>query len=292
MNRKKKQNQLFNMVLFTIFSAIILLMSLVPNIGYIMVGPIAITIVHIPVLIGIMVLPIVYSIGLGLVFGLGSLLASYLYASQLGNLAFQNPLISVLPRVLFALFAFLIFFGLRKLQKVKHGDTIIFTLVSVITMVFLYFGANALSQMLVTDFTSEGYPFDPIKKLKILTIAAPIFMVVGGLLIGGYYLMLKSDKLKNDISIPTSVMVGTLIHTVLVIAALSIFKNGLEGFIPLLQVLFATNGFIEIILAVIVAPPIALAIRAAFPDRMPEDLITKSIRRKKELDNDSTIWCR
>lgn len=291
MNRKKKENQLFSMVLFTIFSAIILLMSLVPNIGFIMVGPIAITIVHIPVLIGIMVLPIAYSIGLGLVFGLGSLLASYLYASQLGDLAFQNPLISVLPRVLFAVFAFFIFFGLRKLQKVKHGDTIIFTLVSVITMVFLYFGANALSQTLVTDFTAEGYPFDPVKKLKILTIAAPIFMVVGGLLIGGYYLMLKSNKLKNDISIPTSVMVGTLIHTVLVIAALSIFKNGLEGFIPLLQVLFATNGFIEIIVAVIVAPPIALAIRAAFPDRMPEDFINKSIRRKKELDNDSTIWC-
>ena len=111
------------MVLFSTFSAIILILTLVPNIGYIRVGVASITIVHIPVLIGIMFLGVGYSLSLGLVFGLSSLIAAFMYASSPADLAFQNPIISVLPRIVFALVAFYIIRLLFLIRK--RANTVI-----------------------------------------------------------------------------------------------------------------------------------------------------------------------
>lgn len=274
MNRRKKQNQVFYMVLFSIFSAIIILLTLIPNIGYILVPPISITIIHIPVLIGIMVLPFVYSIGLGLVFGLSSLVASFIHGKTPLDLLFQNPLISVLPRVLFAVLAFFVFFGLRKLQKIKNGDTVIFTIVSIITMVFLFFGAYGISSTIHEE--------NILARLNLLLVLAPIFMVIGGLLIGAYYLMLNHKNLKNNIAIPSAVMIGTLIHTILVLIALTLFGDGMGDLIPLLQTVLGSNGFIEIIAALVVATPVSIAIKAAFPERIPQDFFTKE--RREEIN--------
>ena len=53
------------MVMFATFASIILLMALVPNLGYLTFIPgISITIIHIPVLIGIMLLSFWYALGL------------------------------------------------------------------------------------------------------------------------------------------------------------------------------------------------------------------------------------
>ena len=282
MNRKVRENQIFNMVLFSIFAAIILLLSLVPNIGFIKIPPVAITIVHIPVLIGIMVLPLVYAVGLGFVFGLGSFIAAFIYADNPVDMAFQNPLISILPRILFAIIGFFIFFGLRKLQKVKYGDAIIFTIVSVITVVFLYFGGYALAKTI----DEEG-------KIQLMNILLPIFVGLGGLLIGGYYMMINSKKLKNNIAIPSSVMIATLFHTILVLSALSIFNASAfdllgTDLMTLLRIVIGTNGFIEIIAGLIVATPVALAIITAFPERISQDFIFKK-EEKKENEHDLTV---
>ena len=90
----------FNLVLFSTFASIILLLSLIPNIGYITIIPglSAVTIIHIPVLIGIIFLPFYYSLGLGLTFGISSFIAAFLYSKEPFGL-FQNPLCDRLIRI-------------------------------------------------------------------------------------------------------------------------------------------------------------------------------------------------
>lgn len=276
-----QKQQVFHLVAFSIFAAIILLLSLA-NIGFIRIGPVAITIIHIPVLIGILILPLGYAVGLGILFGLGSLLASFIYATTPIDMAFQNPLISILPRAIFALIAFFTFFGLKKLQKTKFGDTIIFIIVSVITVVFFYFGGIALSQTI-----------DPKNATLLKDILTPVFVGISGLVIGLYYYFINSKSLKQSISIPSSIMISTLIHTVLVLLAISIFKASAltslgVGALQLIKIVVGTNGFIEIIVGVLIATPIAMALINAFPEYFNNNLLSKS--KKKEVEtNDLTV---
>ena len=88
-----KKTEIFDITLTSVFAAIIFVMGLIPQIGYITIAPaISLTLVHIPTLIGIFILKPKYGWTLGLFFGISSLIASYIYASQGTDLAFQNPL--------------------------------------------------------------------------------------------------------------------------------------------------------------------------------------------------------
>src|SRR5690554_1918063 len=97
-----ERNDVFELVLTSVFVALIFLMGLIPQLGYITLAPfVSVTLVHIPVLINIFIVKPKYSWLIALSFGLSSLIASYMYATNPVDLAFRNPLISVVPRVLF-----------------------------------------------------------------------------------------------------------------------------------------------------------------------------------------------
>ena len=70
MNRSKKTT---NMVLAGVMTALIIAMSSVPFLGYIPLGVINATIIHIPVIIGAILLGPKYGAFLGLVFGMTSM---------------------------------------------------------------------------------------------------------------------------------------------------------------------------------------------------------------------------
>lgn len=105
----KKEKQMKNvkirkMIFASELIAIILLLSFIINpvtgmpIGYIPIGTIAVmTIIHIPVIIGAILLGKNYGMILGLVFGLGSLIESAILLGY--NAPFTNPLLSVVPRI-------------------------------------------------------------------------------------------------------------------------------------------------------------------------------------------------
>ena len=87
------------MTLIGVLSSISIIMSMLPFIGYIPIGPIKATIMHIPVIIGAIIEgPLVGAI-IGLIFGLTSLWSAITQPVLLSPL-FYNPLVSVLPRVL------------------------------------------------------------------------------------------------------------------------------------------------------------------------------------------------
>ena len=104
------------MTVVAVLSAISVMMSMIPFIGYIPIGPLKATIMHVPVIIGgIIEGPVVGAI-IGLIFGLTSLWNAITQPVLLSPL-FYNPLVSVLPRILIGVVAYYVYQGVYKITK-------------------------------------------------------------------------------------------------------------------------------------------------------------------------------
>ncbi len=97
MNTTTKTQKL---VYYAMVMAIIILMAVVPFLGFIQIPPIAITLVHIPVIIGTLLFGWKAGILFGLTFGVSSMLVAITRGAAT-DLLFINPLVSVVPRVIF-----------------------------------------------------------------------------------------------------------------------------------------------------------------------------------------------
>jgi uncharacterized membrane protein len=100
-----------------LFGAIIILMAFVPQFGFITFGIVALTIIHIPVLIGGFFGGRKVTIGLALIFGLASLSQALIRPVSAVDVLFQNPLVSVLPRFLFGLAIVYLSLGFKKVLQ-------------------------------------------------------------------------------------------------------------------------------------------------------------------------------
>lgn len=95
-----RHNQIRDLVLASILAALIIVM-VITGIGYIQIGTIAfITILTVPVMVGALILGKWYGLALGVVFGLTSMIYSFVNPAGGINVPFTNPLLSVLPRAL------------------------------------------------------------------------------------------------------------------------------------------------------------------------------------------------
>lgn len=113
MNNKKKKFDARTIALLGIMTGVVILMSLLPFLGYIPLGIMDATIIHVPVIIlGIVEGPFMGGV-LGLIFGMTSLIKSYVAPSGALFFAFQNPLISVLPRILIGVLSGYVYRALR-----------------------------------------------------------------------------------------------------------------------------------------------------------------------------------
>ena len=110
----KKKKQLVRLVLCALFAALIVVMTFTPYLGYITVGIIEITTLHMVVIFGACLLGAKYGAILGGVWGLTCIVRAF----QFGIIPFQNPMVSLVPRIIVGLVAGLIFLGLSK-TKVK-----------------------------------------------------------------------------------------------------------------------------------------------------------------------------
>lgn len=119
MNSKRtaRNQQIVDLVFASIIIAIILILTFT-SWGYPKIGLIELTIVHIPVLVGTIMLGKKYGLLFGTVFGLGSFIMSFtnptLYAP------FTNPLVSVLPRIIFGYVIIFIYDWFKKIFKQKY----------------------------------------------------------------------------------------------------------------------------------------------------------------------------
>ncbi len=248
-----KKNSIQELTLASVFAAIILVMIFVPQLGFITLTPfVSVTIVHIPVLIGVFLLPKRYGILLGLLFGIGSWIRSFTPMGPLDT-AFQYPWISVLPRLLFAIAAIYIYQGLKALDgKFKNSDIYIFGAVVLVTLFGTFFGFKAIA-----DFT--GWNMDA------LTIIA-LFVI--GIFITLYFAFVRSND-KKRMLIPSAFIISTVVHTLLVLTALILFVPqsiiDLFGTTDLFGVVYSvaiTNGLVEALAAALIGTPIVIALQA------------------------------
>lgn len=85
------------------FIAIVAVMALIPNLGIITVGPISITILHIPVIVAGIAFGMKSAIIVSLAFGLSTMFVAMTRAVTPIDVLFVNPILSVFPRLLFGL---------------------------------------------------------------------------------------------------------------------------------------------------------------------------------------------
>ena len=94
-----KRQGTFQMVLSAMFIAMIILQSFVPFLGNLPLVVLDITIIHITVIVGGIVLGPQAGFLLGFTWGFCSFLRAYTSANVLSFMIFTNPLISILPRL-------------------------------------------------------------------------------------------------------------------------------------------------------------------------------------------------
>ncbi len=96
-NRTRNHKQVRRLAVMGMLSAVSIIMGVTP-LGFLPIPGVALTLMHIPVIIGTLLEGLAMGSGLGLLFGGLSFYRSF----STGNFIFQNPLVSILPRLLIA----------------------------------------------------------------------------------------------------------------------------------------------------------------------------------------------
>ena len=162
MKEEKKTNRnpvVTKIVTYAIIIAIIAVMSFVPQVGYITIGVnfISITTIHIAVLVIAWIFGWKEAVVAGLTFGVLSLTKAIAFPNTVGDPAFQNPLVSVLPRLMFGFLAGITFDLLRLVRRpsIRFWLDVIFSIVltllhttMVLTMYFIFNGVTDVSKVI------------------------------------------------------------------------------------------------------------------------------------------------
>lgn len=178
-----RNEQVREIAVIGIFSGIIILMGLVPFLGFItLFGIASITIIHIPVLIGGIFGGRKTAVILATVFGLTSLFVALTRPGTPLDYVFQNPLVSVLPRTLFGFALYEIYVFFKKVIPNAYLATSVSMVVStfvhtILVLVPFYFFGKDL-------FVSYGFASVWTLIIAVLTTNGLMEMILAGL-VGG-----------------------------------------------------------------------------------------------------------
>ena len=160
-----------NLTLFAFFLAVELVLLFTP-LGFLRIGPLSATLMHIPVIIASITMGWKYGACLGLVFGLCSVwnatfapsITSFCFSPFMsfgeyqGN--FSSLIIAIVPRILIGLLSALVYSALRKRNINEHGSIIASALtgsfvntVLVLGLIYIFFGASYAA---VTNISYEA----------------------------------------------------------------------------------------------------------------------------------------
>lgn len=161
---EQNSSKVRGMVQLALFSAIIVIMAFTPFLGYIPLGFTRATIIHIPVIIGAIILGPKKGAFLGALFGLTSLINNtfnptatsfvftpfYSVGGTSGN--FLSLVICFVPRILVGVVPYFVYIGLKTILADKKGGTATALAISglsgaltntllVMNMIYLFFGS-------------------------------------------------------------------------------------------------------------------------------------------------------
>lgn len=146
------RRQIRKLTIHSMFIALIAIMGFVPLLGFVPIGAgVSITLIHLPVLLGAILLSTRSATLFGLTFGMVSLFVVLTNPAPLPtDLFFINPMISIFPRIIFGLFAGIILtfakqykgrFGWLLIGASAFVATIVHTIL-VLSMLWIFESAN------------------------------------------------------------------------------------------------------------------------------------------------------
>ncbi|MBS6475842.1 MAG: ECF transporter S component [Clostridiales bacterium] len=267
-----KKRTVLNIVITGLFVALMGIMSfLLPNIGFIPLGVVSVSLVHLPVVVGAIVCGWKEGLILSLAFGLMSWIRSYMPMGA-ADVLFQNPLIAVLPRLMIGFSACGCFWIFKKLfetvQRSMTGKSNAFchTIAYLVGTVMGFALAVAVYFSLI-NIAGMG------------NIGAVLLACVMGLFVG----IALNNTLRDGMPNPnySAAMFGcaggALGNTVFTLISFYFFvpaffeevlvANGLvetEVFIKYLLGLAGTNGVLEMLVFALVGTPVVLALQKAY----------------------------
>lgn len=168
MNTKSKT---YRLVIRAILTAIIILQTMVPFLGFIPIGITSLTIIHITVIVAAIVLGTKDGMFIGLVWGVFTMIRAFTSpTTPLDIVVFTNPIISVVPRVFVGLVAGLLFTIIYKKTKKVVAASIVAAIFGTITNTVLVL---TLMGTLYTGLVANTYGVD----------ASALFVTLGGIAI-------------------------------------------------------------------------------------------------------------
>ena len=114
---KKSSLSTGELVRLSVFIALIMIQSWVPMLGYINIPPLAITYIHVTVIVATLWLGVKQGMLVGAVWGINSWIKAIIApVSPVNTLVLSSPLVSVLPRILMPLILGMIIYYLKQKQ--------------------------------------------------------------------------------------------------------------------------------------------------------------------------------
>lgn len=140
-----RQSKSYRITIRAILMAFIFVQGMVPFLGFIPIGFISLTIIHITVIIAAITLGTKDGMFVGLVWGLTTMIRAWtMPTTPLDTLIFTNPLVSVFPRILVGLVAGFVFSFLYKKTKSTFLPTIVAATLGTLTNTILVLGSMGL----------------------------------------------------------------------------------------------------------------------------------------------------
>ena len=166
------KNKTFRLVIRAILLAIIIVQAMVPWLGFIPLGFISFTIIHITVIVAAVVLGPKDGMVIGLFWGIATIIRAYaMPTTPFDTLVFTNPIISVVPRILVGLVAGLVFHWIyRRYHSIVVGSAVAGVLGSLVNTVLVL----GFMGLFYTGATAEAYGVDSSLLFKTLAGIAAI----------------------------------------------------------------------------------------------------------------------
>lgn len=185
--KSKNLSRNYRIALTGLFCALCVLLAFTPF-GYLRLTPfIHMTIVHVPALVATVLGGLVPGIVTGFVFGLSSII---LNSTNPGPWAlfFANPMVSIIPRMMFPVMAWLVF---RALNLIPHFPKIVsaglsaavgtlFNTIFVMGSIYIFYAGDLVSKMAGT-FEKFGYSVESVSDFKMYLIILASSILSNGL---------------------------------------------------------------------------------------------------------------
>lgn len=187
-----RNKQVLDLTIIAMLMTIIIVMAAVPNLGFITIPflpGVGATIIHIPVIIAAIYFGVKIGTSAGIIFGISSFVVAWIRPVGVLDPVFRNPLVSILPRIVFAFATVYIFSFVKRFIKESEIlqvsiTAVLTTLLHTILVVPLLaaFGTKELARLygievadfaVVTDFIKAVFIFNGIAEMVLAGLIVP-----------------------------------------------------------------------------------------------------------------------